>query len=95
MVGITRDYLADPRADQRTTWRIESLDDVPPYRLTDADLARRMTCALTWIRDQAAIVPVGPIGSGNDIEPPYPVPATTFGVGGRRRGLRDGELRTR
>lgn len=79
VVAITRDYLADPDADRRTSWRIESLDDAPPYRLTDEDLARRMTCALTWIRDQAAIVPLGEFGEPNSIEPPYPVPTATFG----------------
>lgn len=79
VVAITRDYLADPVVQRRTTWRIESLDPAPPYRLTDADLARRMECALTWIRDQAAIVPVGIFGDPNTIEPPYPVPTATFG----------------
>ena len=79
VVAITRDYLADPVVDRRTSWRIESLDAAPPYRLTDADLARRMTCALTWIRDQSAIVPLGEFGDPNSIEPPYPVPTATFG----------------
>ena len=79
VVAITRDYLPDPDGQRRTTWRIESLDPAPPYRLTDDDLARRMTCALTWIRDQAAIVPVGTFGEPNTIEPPYPVPTATFG----------------
>jgi hypothetical protein len=79
VVGITRDYLADPHTEARSTWRAESLDPLPPYELTDADLARRMRCALTWIRDQAAIVPVGTFGEDNTIEPPYPVPTATFG----------------
>jgi len=79
VVAITRDYLEDPVTQRRTTWRIESLDPAPPYALTDADLARRMTCALTWVRDQAAIVPVGVFGEPNTIEPPYPVPTATFG----------------
>lgn len=79
VVAITRDYLVDPVHDQRSSWRIESLDPAPPYRLTDADLARRMQCALTWLRDQAAIVPVGPIGEPNGFQDPYPVPTTTFG----------------
>lgn len=79
VVAITRDYLADPFTQQRSTWRIESLDPAPPYELTDDELARRMTCALTWIRDQAAIVPVGTFGEPNSIEPPYPVPTATFG----------------
>ena len=79
VVAITRDYLADPVADQRTTWRIEALDPAPRYRLTDEDLARRMACALTWVRDQAAIVPVPAFGEPNTVEPPYPVPTATFG----------------
>ncbi len=79
VVGITRDYLADPQRDQRTTWRIEALDPAPPYRLTDVDLARRMAAALTWVRDQAALVPVPVFGAVNTVEPPYPVPTTTFG----------------
>lgn len=79
VVAITRDYLADPFTERRTTWHIESLDEAPPYELTDADLAHRMTCALTWIRDQAAIVPLGEFGEPNSVEPPYPVPSATFG----------------
>lgn len=79
VVAITRDYLADPGTDARSTWRIEAMDPAPPYRLDDADLARRMTAALTWIRDQSNIVPVGVFGAPNTIEPPYPVPTATFG----------------
>ncbi|MFN8052174.1 MAG: DUF1214 domain-containing protein [Acidimicrobiales bacterium] len=79
VVAITRDYLPDPSRGRRTSWRIEALDPAPPYRLTDADLSARMTKALTWIRDQAAIVPVPVFGEPNTIEPPYPVPTTTFG----------------
>jgi len=79
VVGITRDYLAEPSLHQRTTWRIEALDAAPTYRLTDEDLARRMTAALTWVRDQAAIVPVPVFGESNTVESPYPVPTTTFG----------------
>ena len=79
VVAITRDYLADPKHDRRSTWSIEAVDPAPPYRLTDDDLAERMTKALTWIRDQAAIVPVGVFGEANTIEPPYAVPTTTFG----------------
>lgn len=79
VVALTRDYLPDPVTMRRTSWRIEALDPAPPYRLSDDDLARRMTCALTWIRDQAALVPVGTFGAPNDIEPPYPVPTATFG----------------
>lgn len=79
VVGITRDYLAEPFGARRTMWHIECLDDVPPYRLTDDDLARRFRAALTWVRDQAQIVPVGDFGRANGIEDPYPVPSATFG----------------
>jgi len=79
VVAITRDYLADPATGERSTWRIECLDDAPPYRLTDDDLAARMATALTWIRDQGAMVPVGIMAGPNMIDPPYPVPTATFG----------------
>jgi hypothetical protein len=32
----------------------------------------------TWVREQASIVPI-PLGTPNAIDPPYPVPTTTFG----------------
>lgn len=79
VVGITRDYLPDPDVQQRTTWRIEALDPAPDYRLTDVDLAARLACALTWVRDQAAIVPIPISEHPNTIAPPYPVPTKTFG----------------
>lgn len=79
VVAITRDYLAQPSTDRRTEWRIESVDPAAPYRLTDDDLARRMTAALTFVRDQAAIVPIPVIGEPNTFQEPYPVPTTTFG----------------
>jgi hypothetical protein len=82
VAGITRDYLADPSTGRRTSWEIECIDDPtqppPEWRETDADLARRMRCALTWVRDQAAIAPIG-IGEPNHVDPPYPVPTVTFG----------------
>lgn len=82
VVAITRDYLADPDSQQRTSWSIESVDDpdapAPKWRETDAGLARRMRAALRWIRDQAAIVPIA-AGQANHVDDPYPVPATTFG----------------
>ncbi len=48
------------------------------YRQEDAELARRLRAATTWVREQASIVPI-PLGTPNAIDPPYPVPATTFG----------------
>ena len=79
VVALTRDYLADPVAGRRCTWRIECIDDAPPYEFTDDDLARRVRAALTWVRDQAAIVPVGDMDSVNAVADPYPVPTATYG----------------
>jgi len=78
VVGITRDYLADPHHDQRSEWHIEVEDAPRTWRESDVDLARRFRCALTWIRDQAAMVPLG-MGEPNVVDPPYPVPQQTFG----------------
>ena len=75
---ITRDYLADPVHDTRAAWSIEADDAPAAYREDDASLARRFRGALTWIRDQSAMVPL-PEGEPNSIDPPYPVPTATFG----------------
>ena len=76
--AITRDYLEDPSTQRRMEWSIECLDEPDTYRLTDADLARRFRAALTWVRDQANLVPLG-LGEPNSIDEPYPVPQQTFG----------------
>ena len=76
--AITRDYLVDPVNGRRVTWHIESLDPPATRRDTDADLARRFRAALTWIKEQATIVPL-PVGEANTVDPPYPVPSQTFG----------------
>lgn len=76
--AITRDYLEDPSTGRRMTWAIECLDGDDTWREDDADLARRFRAALTWIREQATIVPL-PQGEPNVVEDPYPVPTTTFG----------------
>lgn len=76
--AIARDYVADPRRDRRTEWRIECLDpEDPPRRDTDADLARRFRAALTWVREQSALVM--PLEDDNRVDEPYPVPTRTFG----------------
>jgi hypothetical protein len=75
---ITRDYLADPIRDVRASWEITTTAPPPAYREDDADLARRFGAALTWLRDQAAMVPI-PMGEPNSVDEPYPVPTTTFG----------------
>lgn len=76
--AITRDYVVDPTRDRRTEFRIEALDPPAIYREDDLDLARRFTAALTWVRDQANIVPLA-LGEPNSVEEPYPVPTETFG----------------
>lgn len=74
---LTRDYLDEPATGRRATWSIEAVDPVAKQAITDADLARRLTAADTWLRDQSAIV-LG-IGDPNTVDEPYPVPTATFG----------------
>lgn len=76
--AITRDYVVDPSTARRTEWNIEADDPPPGTRLDDADLARRFRATLTWLREQANIVPI-PLDNPNRVDPPYPVPAQTFG----------------
>jgi len=76
--AITRDYLEDPVTGRRAQWSIESVDPPSTFRDTDAELARRLQAALTWIRQQAGLVPLAQ-GEPNTVDPPYPVPTTTFG----------------
>ncbi len=75
---VTRDYLDDPIHDARAVWSIAAADPPSTYRDDDATLARRFRAALTWLRDQSAMVPLS-AGTPNAIDPPYPVPTTTFG----------------
>jgi hypothetical protein len=91
--AITRDYLDDPVHDRRLEWHIEAVDPPAAYRLDDAELARRFRAAVTWLKDQANIVPLA-LGDPNTVDEPYPVPAD-LRVGRRRRRLRDGQLRPR
>ena len=78
VAAITRDYLEDPVHGRRATWHIEADDPPAVFAQDDADLARRLRAMTTWVRDQAGIVPL-PLGTPNTIDPPYPVPTTTFG----------------
>ncbi|MGZ4680859.1 MAG: DUF1214 domain-containing protein [Acidimicrobiales bacterium] len=76
---ITRDYLEQPGSGRRLEWQIDAIDGHDDgWRLTDADQARRFRAAATWVRDQAAIVPVV-LADPNTVAEPYPVPTTTFG----------------
>jgi hypothetical protein len=78
VVAITRDYLGDPIHGTRCIWHIESLDPPARWREDDADLARRFRAALTWVQDQANMVPIG-LGEANKVDEPYPVQQVTFG----------------
>jgi hypothetical protein len=78
VAAITRDYVVDPRTARRVEWHIECLDPAPVHRERDADLAAHLRAALTWVREQARIVPL-PLGEPNTIEEPYPVPTVTYG----------------
>jgi hypothetical protein len=76
--AITRDYLLDPQVGRRMDWHITSDEQPATYRDNDADLARRFRAAVTWIREQAGIVPLA-LGEPNSVDPPYPVPEVTYG----------------
>jgi hypothetical protein len=76
--ALTRDYVVDPVRARRAEWHIEALDPPPTVREEDPELARRLRAALTWVREQATIVPLG-LGPPNTVDEPYPVPTATFG----------------
>lgn len=76
--AITRDYLPDPTTGRRLAWSIERVDGTGPWTMTDADEARRFRAATTWLREQAAMVPVV-LAEDNTVAEPYPVPSKTFG----------------
>ena len=78
VAALTRDYLANPATGRRATWHIEADDPPTTFSQDDSDLARRIRSMTTWVREQASIVPI-PLGTPNVIDPPYPVPTTTFG----------------
>ena len=78
VVAITRDYLDDPVLGTRCTWHIESDDPPRQWREDDADLARRFRAAISWVRDQSNMVPLG-LGAPNHVDEPYPVQKVTFG----------------
>jgi hypothetical protein len=76
--AITRDYIVDPGHGRRVEWHIEAVDPPPARREDDADLARRFRATLTWIREQAQLVPLG-LGEPNAVAEPYGVPTVTYG----------------
>ncbi|MDE3203872.1 MAG: DUF1214 domain-containing protein [Acidobacteriota bacterium] len=76
--ALTRDYLDDPAHGRRARWEIVAEGGPDTRRDSDTDLARRFRAALTWVREQSKIVPLA-LGEPNTIDPPYPVPTTTYG----------------
>lgn len=93
--AITRDYLTDARTGRRVEWQIEALDQPATYRESDPDAARRFRAVMTWLKDQAAMIPI-PVGQqdevdeernlghqanpdSNKFDDPYPVPEQNFG----------------
>jgi hypothetical protein len=76
--AITRDYVVEPAHARRVEWQIEAVDAPATRREDDADLARRFRAALTWIREQAQLVPLG-LGEPNTVAEPYGVPTVTYG----------------
>lgn len=78
VAAITRDYLAEPTVGRRMEWRIDLVGDPGDWRRTDESEARRYRAALTWLREQAQMVPVV-LAEPNTVADPYPVPSETFG----------------
>jgi hypothetical protein len=76
--AITRDYIVDPVHGRRVEWHIDADDPPSERRENDADLARRFRATLTWIREQANLVPLG-LGDPNTVQEPYGVPEVTYG----------------
>ena len=77
---VIRDYLAHPERDRPTELRIECVDGpADPPRPTDAETAARFRRAATFLRDLLAIFPLPPPVEPNTVQPPYPVPAQTYG----------------
>ena len=80
VVACTRDYMNDPVNGEKARWRIECLDPAPPWSEvhTDAEVAKGFQAATTWVKEQAAMVPLS-LGTLNHIDDPFPVPTETFG----------------
>ena len=79
---VTRDYLADPVHGTRAAWEITAEDPPTTFHQDDAALARRFRAALTWVRDQSAMVPLT-AGEPNSHRPPLPRPHHHLRVGCR------------
>ena len=92
VAAITRDYLDDPRTGRRAAWHIEADDPPETYRQDDADLARRIRAATTWVREQAEHR-AHPAGHTQRHRSALPGADHHLRLGGRRRRLRHGRLR--
>jgi hypothetical protein len=77
---LTRDYLLDPGNGARASYRIEALEvSPPPPPLSDVDLARRLRCAATFVRDLLKICPISTPLEPNTVGEPYPQPLVSYG----------------
>jgi hypothetical protein len=76
---VLRDYLVDPVHGRRTSVAIESLDDAPPPRRTDAEVAQRFRRATNFLRDLVAIFPLARDPEPNTVQEPYAQPPITYG----------------
>ena len=71
-ISTTRGWVGGPPGTSRPTNRPRPTGRMTPtWRGASGPLT-------TWVREQASIVPI-PLGTPNAIDPPYPVPTTTFG----------------
>lgn len=77
-VGVTRDYYRERIGRVPTAWTIEVLPGPGPAPAPGPDpVSDGLARTITWLRDQAAIVPVEL--EANAVQEPYPVPEHTFG----------------
>ena len=76
---------------RRASWRIEAEDPPETFRQDDADLARRIRAATTWVREQAEHR-AHPPGHAQRHRSPVPGADHDVRLGGRRRRLCHGRL---
>jgi len=78
VVGITRDYLIDPKRGKRAEWSIDN-DDPPASPDQSAEhLVAGFGKAITWLQEQVQMCPVR-VDPPNELQEPYGVPKQTFG----------------
>jgi hypothetical protein len=77
---VARDYHLHPKAEGRSTFRIECLDPRPtPHRASDADVAHRLRQATNFLRELYGLFPMSPPSAPNTLLEPYAVPEHTYG----------------